>query len=87
MFISMSPTTSASNPSVYSAVQAPISTAAPGAEDIAAAAVSATQTQEDTGAELSEAAKVYSAQQMIAAVTDAVSADPVTAGSMVDELV
>ena len=87
MFISMAPTTSTSSSQAYSAAQAPISTAAPGAEDIAAAAVSATQTQEDTGADLSDAAKVYSAQQMIAAVTDAVSADPVTAGSMVDELV
>jgi hypothetical protein len=87
MFISMAPTTSASSSQVYSAAQAPISTAAPGAEDIAAAAVAANQTQDNTGADLSDAAKVYSAQQMIAAVTDAVTADPVTPGSMVDELV
>ena len=76
MFISMSPTTSASNVSAFPSAQVPISTA-----------VAATDSQDNSGADLSDAAKVYSAQQMIAAVTDAVTADPVTPGSMVDELV
>jgi hypothetical protein len=87
MFISMSPSTSASSVSAFSSAQAPISTASPVAAEVAAAAVAATDSQDNSGADLSDAAKVYSAQQMIAAVTDAVTADPVTPGSMVDELV
>lgn len=87
MFISMSPSSSTNSFSAVSAAQAPISMAAPAADDLAAAAVAQIETQDSTGADLSDTAKVYSAQQMIAALTDAVSADPVTPGSMVDELV
>lgn len=88
MFLSMSPAPSTNSIANFNyAGSAPLSTAASTAGDIATAAVAATDDSNSTGADLSDGAKVYSAQQMIAAVTDAVTTDPVTPGSMVDQMV
>lgn len=57
------------------------------AADADVAAISDAAPPQDSGADLSDQAMVLSAQELIAALTDAQSADPVTAGSLVDQLV
>jgi len=53
--------------------------------DIAALAEAAVP--QDSGADLSNQAMLLSTQELIAALTDAQSADPLTAGSLIDQLV
>ena len=59
----------------------------PATSDAELAPISDASPPQDAGADLSDQAMVLSAQEMISALTDAQCADPVTAGSLVDQLV